>query len=138
MMTVIDQAKPWLMPSSAFAATTHPQLGPQASMNGTGNPTSQPNTSMCLRPYASARCPETRLEIALTTPKVTMNDTMTVVEAILNSLAPRSGTTVRSNPTMPPTNALVAISNANCGQFSRKPRRTMGEPAAVDLADMIY
>src|SRR5256885_12807530 len=30
--------------------------------------------------YASARCPETRLEIALTTPKVTMNDTMTVVE----------------------------------------------------------
>src|SRR5256885_14066278 len=88
--------------------------------------------------YASARCPETRLEIALTTPKVTMNDTMTVVEAILNSLAPRSGTTVRSNPTMPPTNALVAISNANCGQFSRKPSRTMGEPAAVDLADMIY
>ena len=67
-----------------------------------------------------------------------MNDTMIVVEVILNTFAPRSGTTVRSNPTMPPTNALVATSNANCGQFSRKPSRTVGEPEAVDLADMIY
>ncbi len=50
MITVIDQAKPWLIPSSAFAATTQPQLGPQPIMKGTGSPTSQPSTSMDLRP----------------------------------------------------------------------------------------
>ena len=36
-MTVIDQAKPWLMPSRAFAAITHFQLGAQMIMNGTGS-----------------------------------------------------------------------------------------------------
>jgi hypothetical protein len=40
MMTVIDQAKPWLIPSSAFAAMTHPQLGPQPIMKGNGRPAS--------------------------------------------------------------------------------------------------
>ena len=38
MMTVIDQAKPWLTPSSALAAITQPQLGAQMIMNGTGRP----------------------------------------------------------------------------------------------------
>ena len=38
MITVIDQAKPWLMPSSALAAITQPQLGAHMIMNGTGKP----------------------------------------------------------------------------------------------------
>jgi hypothetical protein len=50
MITVIDQAKPWLMPRSALAAMTQPQFGPQPIMNGTGNPISQPRISMSLRP----------------------------------------------------------------------------------------
>ena len=42
MMTVVDQVRPWLMPSSTFAATTHAQLGAQISSSGTGSPISQP------------------------------------------------------------------------------------------------
>ena len=54
MITVIDQAKPWLMPSSALAAITHSQLGAHMIMNGTGKPSSQPSTSTRLRPQTSA------------------------------------------------------------------------------------
>ena len=49
MLTVIDQVSPWLTPSSTLAAITHAQLGPQASMNGTGRPMTQPATRMALR-----------------------------------------------------------------------------------------
>ena len=49
MLTVIDQVSPWLMPSRTFAAITRAQLGPQASMNGTGRPMPQPATRMALR-----------------------------------------------------------------------------------------
>ena len=80
MITVIDQARPWLMPSSALAAMTHPQLGAQMIMNGTGRPTSQPRTRTRLRPQASASWPETRLANAFTTPKLTMKETTSVVE----------------------------------------------------------
>src|SRR5579863_4294864 len=121
MITVIDQAKPWLMPSSAFAAMIQLQLGPQAIMNGTGRPKSQPTMSRYRRPYRSARCPDTRLAQALTTPKLTMNETTIVVDAIRNSSEPISGTTVRSSPTIPPTNALTSTSRENCCQFSRRP-----------------
>ena len=51
MITVIDQARPWLMPSSALAAMTQSQLGAQMIMNGTGRPKSQPRTSTRLRPH---------------------------------------------------------------------------------------
>jgi hypothetical protein len=37
MTTVMDQARPWLMPSSALAATTHPQLGATPMSSGTGS-----------------------------------------------------------------------------------------------------
>ena len=59
----------------------------------------------------------------MTTPKLTMNETTTVVEAILNCSDPIRGTTVRSNPTMPPTKALMRIRRENWRQFSRRPRR---------------
>ena len=49
MFTVIDQVSPWFTPSSTFAAITQPQSGPQASMNGTGRPMTQPATRMALR-----------------------------------------------------------------------------------------
>src|SRR6516165_968232 len=72
----------------------------------------------------SAKCPDTRLASALTTPKLTMKDMTMVVEAMWNSSAPISGTTVRSSPTMPPTKALTSTSSENCRQFSRSPRRS--------------
>src|SRR6185503_3811347 len=124
MITVIDQARPWLMPRRAFAAMTHPQLGAHMIMNGTGRPTSHPRIRTRLRPQASASWPETKLAHAFTTPKLTMKETTSVVELILNSSEPISGTTVRSIPTIPPTKALIRTSKANCGQFSFSPSRT--------------
>ncbi len=138
MITVIDQASPWLTPSSALAAITHCQFGAQMIMNGTGRPTSQPRTRTRLRPQRSASWPETRLANAFTTPKLMMKETTSVVEAIPNSSAPISGTTVRSIPTIPPTKALIRTSNENCRQLSLSPSLT-GEPAGcrTDAASFI-
>ena len=107
-----------------MAAIIHPQLGAHMIMKGTGRPNSQPRTSTRLRPQTSARCPETRLAKALTTPKLTMKETTSVVEAMPNSSEPISGTTVRSMPTMPPTKALIRTSSANCRQLARSPSVT--------------
>jgi len=46
------------------------------------------------------------------------------VGAVIKDRAPISGTTVRSSPTMPPTQALTTKSRPNCRQFSARPRRT--------------
>jgi hypothetical protein len=40
-----------------------------------------------------------------------------------NTSVARSGSTVRSWPTIPPTSALTATSSANCPAFARNPRR---------------
>jgi hypothetical protein len=61
------------------------------------------------------------LVIALTMPKLTMNEVTAAVEASWNVSLPISGTSVRSSPTMPPTNALISTSSVNCCQFSRSP-----------------
>ena len=37
MMTVVDQVRPWLTPSSTLAKTTQPQSGAQINSNGTGS-----------------------------------------------------------------------------------------------------
>ena len=50
MMTVVDQVRPWLTPSSTLATTTQPQVGAQISSSGTGRPMSQPATRTGLRP----------------------------------------------------------------------------------------
>jgi hypothetical protein len=50
MITVVDQVRPWLIPSSTLAATTQPQLGAQISINGTGTANSQPTINTGLRP----------------------------------------------------------------------------------------
>src|SRR6516162_9941567 len=123
------------MPSSAFAAITHSQLGAHMTMNGTGNPNSHPMTSTRLRPHTSVRWPETRLASALMTPKPMMKDATSVVDAILNSSEPISGTTVLSRPTMPPTNALIRTSRENCGQLAHKPRVMLGALSAVVICD---
>jgi hypothetical protein len=57
MMTVVDQVRPWLMPSSTFAATTQPQVGAQISSSGTGTATTHPATSTGLRPNRSDHVP---------------------------------------------------------------------------------
>src|SRR6185312_2586451 len=137
MITVIDQAKPWLTPRRALAAMTHFQLGAHMIMKGTGRPTSHPSTRTRLRPQASANWPDIRLAHAFTTPKLTMKETTSVVEPILNSSAPISGTTVRSIPTIPPTKALIRSSSANCGQFSFKPSLTVGTACGADTASLM-
>jgi hypothetical protein len=57
MITVVDQVRPWLTPSSAFAPSTQSQSGAHISKNGTGTATSQPPTSTALRPKVSDRRP---------------------------------------------------------------------------------
>ena len=72
MTIVVDQVRPWLMPSRTLAATTHPQWGAQISMSGTGRPMSQPATRTGLRPYRSDSDPAARLVSALVMPNATM------------------------------------------------------------------
>ena len=55
--TVVDQVRPWLMPSRTFANTTQPHDGAQISRKGTGSATSHPATSTGLRPNRSDRVP---------------------------------------------------------------------------------
>src|SRR5260221_3437525 len=98
-MTVIDQESPWFIPSSTLAATIQSQVGAHIISNGTGRPTTHPNTSVFLRPQASASWPETRFVTALTTPKLTIKDVTETVEASWNVSLPISGTNVRSRPT---------------------------------------
>jgi len=130
-MTVIDQERPWLTPSSTFAPTIHSQVGAQIIRNGTGRPTAHPTTSVFLRPQVSASWPETRLVTALTTPKLMMNEVTATVEASWKVSLPISGTSVRSSPTMPPTKALMTTRRLNCCQFWRSPRAMRGCAAAA-------
>ena len=85
MITVVDQVRPWLTPSSTLAKTTQPHDGAQISSSGTGRPMSQPATSTGLRPYRSERVPAKKLVAAFTTPKATMN-----VSAAVNAVSPNT------------------------------------------------
>src|SRR5687767_13332094 len=132
MMIVVDQQSPWLIPSSTLARTIQSQLGASMMMIGTGNPKSQPATRICLRPMRSENRPANRLASALTTPKETMKESAIVREARPNSCSASNGTIVRSNPTIPPTKALISTRRLNCCQFSMRPRRTAGAPVLGD------
>ena len=50
MITVVDQVRPWLMPSRTLATMTQPQFGAQISSAGIGIATSHPAISTGLRP----------------------------------------------------------------------------------------
>src|SRR5829696_1412841 len=108
------------------------QLGANMMMIGTGRPNSHPTTRICLRPTRSERRPAKRLANALTTPKETMKESAMVRDARPNSCSASSGTMVRSNPTMPPTKALISTRRLNCCQFSSRPRRTTGAAVLGD------
>src|SRR5918995_702606 len=126
MITVVDQQRPWLIPRSTLARTIQSQLGANMMMIGTGRPNSQPTIRICLRPMRSEKRPAKRLASALTTPKETMKERAIVREARPKSCSASSGTTVRSNPTMLPTKALISTRRLNCCQFSSRPRRIAG------------
>jgi hypothetical protein len=57
MITVVDQVRPWLTPSSTLAAITQFQSGAHISRKGTGLATNQPATSTPLRPKRSDNRP---------------------------------------------------------------------------------
>ena len=67
MFTVIDQASPWLTPSSTFAATIHHHAGAQASRNGTGSPATHPATSSVFLVCRAVSGPAARFVSALVT-----------------------------------------------------------------------
>ncbi|HEV2257997.1 MAG TPA: hypothetical protein VGS06_33095 [Streptosporangiaceae bacterium] len=129
MFTVIDQAWPWLIPSSTFAATIQPHPGPYASRNGTGKPAAQPATSRCLRAYRAASGPTARLAAALAAPNAMMNEKMARYPDRWNTRAPIKLVVAHSRPTIPPTNAFTRTSSVNCGQFACSPSRTGRSPA---------
>src|SRR5215211_3719211 len=128
MTTVIDQASPWLMPSSALAATTQAQLGATAIRSGTGSAAAQPRISRRRRPRRSAPTPATRLVSDLASPNATMKLRTAALDASPKSTSPIKGRVERSRPTIAPTKALTATSRQNWGRFSRSPSRTAGEP----------
>src|SRR2546429_2056602 len=129
MITVVDQHKPWLTPSSTLANTIQPQLGAQMMSSGTGSPASQPATRSGLRPIRSASCPAKRLASALTMPKLTRKERTTVFETSPKSAWAMSGTTVSSSPTIAPTKALTTTSSVNWRQLAPRPSR-MGDGAS--------
>ena len=96
-------------------------------MRGTGTPTSQPATRIFFLPKRSANPPAKRLENALMSPKVMMNEKMAVLRTSPNSWEPMSGTTVRSRPTIPPTKAFTRTSSENCPRFSFRPSWIVGD-----------
>src|SRR5262245_58157752 len=124
MTTVVDQVKPWLIPSRTLAAITQPQTGAQISSNGTGRPMSQPATRTGLRPYRSDSVPEARLLRALVMPKAAMNISDAVKAPTAKTWPAKSGKTVRSWPTMPPTRALTATRRENWARLARSPSLT--------------
>src|SRR5438132_6746023 len=126
MITVVDQHKPWLTPSRTLANTIQLQLGAQMMSSGTGSPASQPATRRGLRPIRSASCPANRLASALTVPKLRRKERTTVFETSPKSAWAMSGTTVRSSPTIAPTNALTTTSSVNWRQLALRPSR-MGD-----------
>src|SRR5437667_9501304 len=126
MITVVDQHKPWLTPSSTLANTIQPQLGAQMMSSGTGNPANQPATRSGLRPIRSASWPAKRFASAFTAPKVMRKERTTVFETRPKSAWAISGRTVRSSPTMAPTKALTTTRRANWRQLAPRPSR-MGD-----------
>jgi len=84
-MTVVDQHNPWLMPSNTLAKTTHSHEGASITRIGARKPMTQPATRMRLRPIRSLIRPANRVGSALTMPKLTINDRMTVREVCPNT-----------------------------------------------------
>src|SRR5260370_41598788 len=130
MLTVIDQARPWLTPSSTLAATIQPHAGAQASTNGTGSPATQPATSRLFLVCRVVSGPAARFVSAFVTPNATMNENTDTYPVRWNTRVPTRLVVVRSRPTMPPTHAFTTTSSVNCGQFGRSPSRTVPAAAA--------
>jgi hypothetical protein len=91
-------------------------------MKGTGRANSHPVTRSFFRPLRSENLPANKFTNALTRPKLTMNERIALLEAMPNSRSAISGNTVRSSPTIPPTNALTSTSRVNWPRFSVRPR----------------
>ena len=125
MITVVDQVRPWLIPSNTLANTTQPQTGAQISSSGTGSPMSHPATSIGLRPSRSDKVPATKLVTAFTNPKATMKVIATVIPVRPNSSFASSGRTVRSWPNIPPTKALTTTNRVNWARLARRPSRIL-------------
>jgi hypothetical protein len=82
-------------------------------IGATGSAAIHPTTSTRLRPWRSARCPAARLANALVMPNATRNANVADADATPKSRSASSGRTVRSIPTIAPTNALMTTSSVN-------------------------
>ena len=123
--TVIDQASPWLTPSSRLAATMNHQEGARPINSGTGSATSQPATSSRLRPIRSASSPAARFVTAFAAPKATTNARIAALERS-RSRPCRPGA-ARSAPARPwRRRARSARRAARTGAFARIPSCTRG------------
>ena len=133
MITVVDQVRPWLTPSSTLAATTQPQFGAQISSGGIGSadqPARRPAPA-CGRTGPTACLSEEvgdRLDHA---ERQDERQRAAVNAARWKACSASSGTTVRSWPSMPPTSALTATSRRELGQVGAQASRTPAWRGAV-------
>ena len=121
MITVVDQVRPWLTPSSTLANTIQPQVGAHINSSGTGRPMSQPATRTGLRPKRSDSVPAKKLVAAFTAPNATMKVSAAVNAVSPNTRSASSGRTVRSWPIIPPTSALTADEQRELGEVLAQP-----------------
>ena len=124
------QASPWFTPMRTLAKTIHHQLGAHIMMRGMGTATSQPITRSGFRPHDSERRPPKRLRRALTNPKLTTKERITLVEAMANSSSASTGTTFLSIPTVIPTKKTRRVSTRNWPRLGRIP--SLGTCSSVE------
>src|SRR3990172_2005566 len=134
MRTVIDQQSPWLTPRRTFAARTSHQCGAGANMrmNGTGRPTTHPARSTRRRPADAAQLPAKRFVIAFARPNVATKESTAALDPRRKTCSPRSGTRVRSEPTVAPTKALRRMSRTNSRRLAPRPTAVGGGITACD------
>jgi hypothetical protein len=123
MITVVDHVSPWFTPRNPLATTIHVQDGAHMSRSGTGSPASHPATSTGFLPNRSDKAPATKFVTAFTSPNATRNVRADAAASRPKTRSARSGNTVRSWPTMPPTSAFTPTRIKNCGRFALKPSR---------------
>src|SRR5438067_13535553 len=78
MLTVIDHARPWLIPRRTLAASSQDHEGAKMIRGATGRAAIQPATRIIRRPKRSASQPAARLLPALTRPKLIRKERIAV------------------------------------------------------------
>ena len=124
MMTVVDQVRPWLMPSSTLATTTQPQRRrpDQQQRHGEADEPAGDEDGLAAVAVREGAGEEVGRGLGRAEGDDERERGGERGEAELRSAS--SGRTVRSWPIIPPTRALTPTSSENWARFARSPRWT--------------